>query len=146
MFDTNCLSHKPRIDNILDIPSLAFLEPPEEDISPSSLLMYMIDADEIDMIYGMRCLPFHNYTAFKIKYKYADSPESVIINNPDLCLLKAIWDIGNPGFNTGISFYCKYSRGATIQFSNESSYIQNIGTHNWFLSIITSSDKKSNNV
>jgi len=137
MFGPSNLKQDPFISTEFDYPH-NFKAPPVEYVSCSDWLYMSLESDKIDKIYAMRALPLHNLIAFKIKYKEDDAPCSEIIDKPELCLLKRIWDCGNPAFNKGIRHYIHHSKHCSHQYTNRKQFPQNGAlTNEWYYNTIT---------
>lgn len=135
MFGAANLKQNPFISNEFDHYQ-DFVAPPIEDTSCSDYLYLAIQNDAVEKIYAMRVLPFHDILAFKIQYKDADGPESEIIMRPELCLIKRIWDCGNPAFNSGLRHYIQHSKHCVHQYSNKTKFLNNSASINeWFYKV-----------
>lgn len=82
----------------------------------SSQFWYYLDSNFIDKIVAMRVYPYQNCVVLKIRPKNATSYVSVVLNEPELRILKRIWDCGNDGFNFGVKYYLLYSSHASQQW------------------------------
>lgn len=130
MFDLARLYEKPLIQMrkyfIGDLPE-HFIE------MYSSQFWYHIDSGFIDKIVAMRVYPYQNCIA--LKFRPRDSAEfvSVLLKEPQLRILKIIWDCGHLGFNYAIKYYLIYSQSASRQWIANAQHSKNC--IEWYLDI-----------
>lgn len=113
MFNQTCLYEKPLIQIREkfegDIPE-HFLE------IHSSQFWYHMDSDFIDKIVAMRVYPYQDYVVLKIRPCGSTEFVSVILKDPELRILKRIWDCNNLEFNRAIKSYIHDSLAAFQQW------------------------------
>lgn len=136
MFGPANLKRNPFVSTEFDY-SHVFKAPPMEHVSCSDWLYMSIENDKVDKIYAMRALPFHDLISLKIKYRDESDPCCEIIDKPEFCLLKRIWDCGNLEFNKGIMHYLYHSKHCVHQYAQKERFPQNGGIVNeWYYDII----------
>ncbi len=136
MFKLKNISKNLVVQNATDFIERPFLHPKEKDVSTTDFFWWMIDGDCIDMIYGVRTLPGHNYMAFKVKYSWEAEAGSEIIYKPELKLLKRIWDIGHHDMCKAVEWYVQYSKDCNRQFNTKDNYEENVHCYKWYLNTI----------
>ena len=115
MFDHNCLSSRPLIQMRNNFKGDT---PDEFQTMYSSQFWYYLDNDFIDKIVAMRVYPYQNCVVLKLRQRnsYLGEWISVIVKEPELRILKRIWDCGNDGFNFAVKYYLLYSSNASQQW------------------------------
>lgn len=130
MFNQTCLYEKPLIqmrNGIYDAIPEEFLE------MYSSQFWYHMDSDFIDKIVAMRVYPYQDIAVFKLRPKGAKEFVSIVLKEPELRILKRIWDCGNSDFNRAIKYYLDYSLSACHQWMLRAAHSKDCLS--WFKSI-----------
>lgn len=136
MISKENISNNLLVQNAKDFNNSSFQHPSARDVSCSDFLWWLIDDGCVDMIYGVRTLPGHDYIAFKIKYSWDEDPGSEIIYKPELKLLKRLWDIGHPDMCKAIEWYIQHSKDCNRQFNRKENYKDNVHCYKWYLNTI----------
>ena len=104
----------------------------------SQLWSYM-ENGLIEKIVAMRTYANINIIVLKIKPIDCNEFVSGVIKNPELRILKAIWDCQQPGFNFAIKYYLLHSTNASMQWIHKTE--QNKDCFDWYKEITMGNDE-----
>src|ERR1041385_9183449 len=116
MFDQTCLYDKPLIQMRQsfkgDLPeSFRTLY--------SSQFWFYLDNDFIEKVVTLRVYPYQNCIALKLKPRGPREFLNIMLKDPELRILKRVWDCGNAGFNIALKYYMIHSVDTFQQWTNK---------------------------
>lgn len=99
----------------------------------SSQFWFFLDNDFIEKIVAIRIFPYQDRIALKLLPRNTKSYTNLIIREPELRILKRIWECGHKGFNSMLMEYMKHSSSCFQQWVKRTS--QNHGCFDWYMDL-----------
>lgn len=99
----------------------------------STQLWYYFESDMLEKVVALRVYPYQNYMAMKVKFKYAAKYISISLSEPELRILKCLWDCGHEKINEAIRSYLIHSSSTYQQWAVQTS--QNKHCFDWYANI-----------
>lgn len=97
----------------------------------STQFWFYIENDCFEKIVAIRTYGYQDFIAFKVKFYNHQKYTSILLKEPELRILKRLWECGHDGINVALKEYITYSPSCFQQWVRQTA--QNTGCFEWYL-------------